>query len=177
VEWQGRPELGDESMRKSWDLYFMDIAYMAATRATCPRRHVGAVLSKDKKLLGSSYNGAPSGVPDCYEEGCMIVSNYEEENGEFVNKERCIRTIHAEQNLLLFTDREDREGAIVYVTDEPCWICANLLANSGVVEVVYHRPYRKDHLKVAKLMESKHIRFRNLVDYTPPSGSQLVVIE
>jgi len=158
-------------MRKSWDLYFMDIAYMASTRATCRRRHVGAVLCKNKKLLGTSYNGAPMGVADCYEEGCMLVENYEEENGQLVKKTRCIRTIHAEQNLLLFTDREDREGATVYVTDEPCWICANLLANSGVGEIVYHRPYRKDHAKVQQLLGQKGIIFRGLEDYHPPQGT------
>jgi deoxycytidylate deaminase len=96
-------------MRKSWDHYFMDMAYMAATRATCPRRHVGAILVKDKKILGTAYNGSPAGTPDCYEDGCLMTETYEEENGQMVRKQRCIRTIHAEQNLLLFTDREDRQ--------------------------------------------------------------------
>lgn len=164
-------------MRKSWDLYFMDMAYMASTRATCRRRHVGAVLCKNKKLLGSSYNGAPMGVPDCYEDGCMIVEHYEQANGKIVKKERCIRTIHAEQNLLLFTDHEDREGSTVYVTDEPCWTCANLLANSGVAEIVYHRPYLKDHEKVNQLMAVKSILFRRLEDYKQPPGIHEQVIE
>ncbi|HJV44589.1 MAG TPA: dCMP deaminase family protein [Bacillota bacterium] len=164
-------------MRKSWDLYFMDMAYMASTRATCPRRFVGAVLCKDKKLLGSGYNGAPMGVGDCYEEGCMLVQNYEEEDGQLVKKERCTRTIHAEQNLLLFTDRDDRVGATVYVTDQPCWVCANLLANSGVTEIVYHRPYSKDDIKVKQLMERKGISFRQLVEYVPPEGIVREVVE
>jgi dCMP deaminase len=164
-------------MRKSWDLYFMDMAYMASTRGTCPRRHVGAVLCKNKKLLGSGYNGAPMGVGDCYEEGCMIVHNYEEENGTLVKKERCVRTIHAEQNLLLFTDREDRVGATVYVTDQPCWTCANLLANSGVTEIVYHRSYAKDEQKVKLLMEKRGIVFRRLDQYDPPEGIVRHVVE
>jgi dCMP deaminase len=174
--------------RKSWDEYFMDLAYMAATRATCPRRYVGAVLTKDKKVLGTAYNGSPSHTPSCLDEGCLLVSSYEPrpsgetqlsdgEEAPLVVKQNCIRTIHAEQNLLLFTDRSDREGASVYVTDQPCWTCANMLANSGVTEVVYHRPYRKDADKVKALMEAKGVHFRELQPYTPPSGTEGVVID
>ncbi|AWB45442.1 CMP deaminase [Paenibacillus sp. CAA11] len=158
--------------RKDWDTYFMDIAYMVSTRSRCSRRHVGAVLMQGKKLLGTAYNGAPSGVPDCSEAGCMIAEEYEpmmvDGQQQMVKKQRCIRTIHAEQNLLLFTDRTDREGSSVYVTDEPCWTCAKMLANSGIVEIVYHRPYRKDTDKVSELMRQKGITFRRLDPYTPP---------
>ncbi|WP_438446189.1 deoxycytidylate deaminase [Gorillibacterium sp. sgz5001074] len=162
-------------MRKDWDTYFMDIAFMASTRSQCPRRHVGAVLVQGKKLLGSAYNGAPMGVADCADAGCMLVEEYEvklvEGKEELVKKQRCIRTIHAEQNLLLFTDRKDREGSTVYVTDQPCWTCANMLANSGIVEIVYHRSYPKDSEKVRRMMEERGIVFRHLEEYTPPAGS------
>jgi len=162
------------SKRKDWDTYFMDIAYMAATRSQCSRRQVGAVLVKGKKLLGSAYNGAPMGVPDCAEAGCLVVEEYEHvnENGEeqLVKRERCIRTIHAEQNLLLFTDREDREGSTVYVTDMPCWTCANMLANSGIKEIVYHRPYPKDADKVHDLMQHRCYAIRRLERYEPMEG-------
>lgn len=166
------------SQRKDWDTYFMDIAFMASTRSRCPRRHVGAVLVQGKKLLGTAYNGAPMGVPDCSEDGCMIIEAFEtvsRENGEqeTVKKQRCIRTIHAEQNLLLFTDRIDREGSVVYVTDEPCWTCANMLANSGIVEIVYHRPYWKDHDKVTALMSQRGIVHRQLLPYNPPADTQV----
>ena len=164
-------------MRKSWDHYFMDMAYMAATRATCRRRHVGAILVKDKKLLGSAYNGAPAGTPDCYEDGCMMTESLEQVGGEIVKKERCIRTIHAEQNLLLFTDREDRQGATVYVTDQPCWTCTNMLANSGVQEIVYHRPYHKDYQKVVELLEKKGMQLREIKGYEAPEGLSLEVID
>lgn len=163
------------TLRKDWDTYFMDIAYMASTRSQCSRRHVGAVLVQGKKLLGTAYNGAPSGVPDCSEAGCMLVEEYElvqrEDGEQVVKKQRCIRTIHAEQNLLLFTDREDREGSSVYVTDQPCWTCANMLANSGIVEVVYHRPYTKDSEKTSALMKQKGLTFRRMEHYEPPSGT------
>ncbi|MFB5677230.1 cytidine/deoxycytidylate deaminase family protein [Paenibacillus terreus] len=165
--------------RKDWDTYFMDIAYMVSTRSRCPRRHVGAVLVQGKKLLGTAYNGAPSGVPDCSEAGCMISEEVElvvtGGREELVKKQRCIRTIHAEQNLLLFTDRIDREGSTVYVTDEPCWTCSNMLANSGIVEVIYHRPYPKDTGKVKELMEQKGIVFRQMENYQPPQQTWMKV--
>ncbi|MNI33515.1 tRNA-specific adenosine deaminase [compost metagenome] len=162
------------SNRKDWDTYFMDIAYMASTRSQCNRRHVGTVLVQGKKLLGTAYNGAPMGVPDCTEAGCMLVEEFEvqllEGKEELLRKQRCIRTIHAEQNLLLFTDREDREGSTVYVTDQPCWTCANMLANSGIVEIVYHRGYPKDSDKVSALMATRGISFRRMEAYEPPPG-------
>ncbi|WP_282941422.1 deaminase [Paenibacillus sp. RC67] len=165
--------------RKDWDTYFLDMAYMASTRSQCSRRHVGAVLVQGKKLLGAAYNGAPMGVPDCSEAGCMLVEEYEmvEQGGteQVVKKQRCIRTIHAEQNLLLFTDPKDRERSVVYVTDQPCWTCANMLANSGISEIVYHRPYPKDSDKVKALMAQKGITFRHLETYEPPSGTMTEV--
>ncbi|MED0679787.1 dCMP deaminase family protein [Aneurinibacillus thermoaerophilus] len=166
------------SPRKTWDEYFMDLAYMAATRATCPRRHVGAVLTKNKKVLGTAYNGSPSGVESCLDVGCMLHTYYEvDEQGNSVEKQKCIRTIHAEQNLLLFTDQEERQGATIYVTDQPCWMCANLIANSGIIEVVYHRIYLKDYEKVAHLFEQKQIMFRQLLEYTPPAGGQIEIVD
>lgn len=158
----------------------MDIAFMVSTRSRCPRRHVGTVLVQGKKLLGTAYNGAPMGVADCSEDGCMIVEEMEmgmEGDSEVViKKQRCIRTIHAEQNLLLFTDRVDREGSTVYVTDQPCWTCANMLANSGVKEIVYHREYNKDSEKVVHLMQVKGIAFRHLSAYEPPAQAGMNVI-
>jgi dCMP deaminase len=166
------------SVRKDWDTYFMDIAFMVSTRSRCPRRHVGSVLVQGKKLLGTAYNGAPMGVPDCSEAGCMIVEEFEpspesvSDNG-IQKKQRCIRTIHAEQNLLLFTDRIDREGSVVYVTDQPCWTCANMLANSGIIEIVFHRMYPKDYEKVAALMQQRGIRFHQIAGYAAPPDTEV----
>jgi dCMP deaminase len=168
------------AQRKDWDTYFLDIAYMAATRSQCLRRHVGAVLVQGKKLLGTAYNGAPMGVPDCTEAGCMLAEEYEiqviDGKESAIKKQRCIRTIHAEQNLLLFTDRADREGSSVYVTDQPCWTCANMLANSGVREIVYHRPYLKDSDKVSALMQTRGIIFRTLESYEPPPNTDNMAV-
>ncbi len=169
-----------EAVRKDWDTYFMDIAYMVATRSRCPRRHVGAVLVQGKKLLGTAYNGAPMGVQDCLEAGCMIAEEIDVQlidgKEKVIKKQRCIRTIHAEQNLLLFTDRADREGSTVYVTDQPCWTCANMLANSGVSEIVFHRAYPKDSDKVFNLMEQLGISIRCLDQYDPPPQTVSEVI-
>lgn len=132
------------------------------------------MLVQGKKLLGSAYNGAPMGVADCGDAGCMLVEEFElkqvDGKEELVKKQRCIRTIHAEQNLLLFTDRKDREGSTVYVTDQPCWTCANMLANSGVKEIVFHRSYPKDSDKVQAMMLERGILFRHMEDYMPPAG-------
>ncbi|MBU6146402.1 MAG: dCMP deaminase family protein [Paenibacillaceae bacterium] len=159
-------------VRKDWDTYFLDIAFMASTRARCPRRRVGAVLVKDKKLLGTAYNGAPMGSPDCAEAGCLISEEVDVLPRELgvVRKQRCIRTIHAEQNLLLFTDVHDRSEATVYVTDQPCWTCANMLANSGIREIVYHRAYPKDADHVVHLMHTLGIVLRQIDGYAPPVG-------
>ncbi|MCF2940832.1 cytidine/deoxycytidylate deaminase family protein [Paenibacillus alkaliterrae] len=168
-----------DAVRKDWDTYFMDIAYMVSTRSRCPRRHVGSVLVQGKKLLGTAYNGAPMGVQDCLEAGCMISEEIEmklmDGKEQLFKKQRCIRTIHAEQNLLLFTDRADREGSTVYVTDQPCWTCANMLANSGIIEIVYHRSYPKDSEKVVALMAQKGITFRCLDHFAPPAGAHMEV--
>lgn len=119
----------------------------------------GGGAGEKQEADGHRYNGSPAGVPDCYDRGCLIERYVE--NG--VEHERCIRTIHAEVNLILFTDRADREGGTVYVTDEPCWNCAKMLANSGIVEIVYERPYEKDHEKVERLMAEAGIRLRRYV--------------
>jgi dCMP deaminase len=72
-------------MRKDWDKYFMDIAFMVSERSTCPRLHVGAVLVNDKRIKATGYNGSPKGFPHCDEAGCLMVNNH------------CVRTIHAEK--------------------------------------------------------------------------------
>ena len=103
----------------------MNIAHAAASRSTCSRLQVGAVLVQGKSIRGTGYNGAPSGMPSCLEVGCNL------------RNERCIRSVHAEANLILQTDAHERQGSSVYVTAIPCWNCALLLANSGIGEVVY----------------------------------------
>src|SRR3989338_3165486 len=91
-----------ESKRPDFDEYFMRIAVEVSSRATCLRRHVGAVLVKDKRIISTGYNGSTSGAPHCTEIGCLIVKRDDEDGS---TKEHCIRTVHAEENAILHAAR------------------------------------------------------------------------
>lgn len=116
-------------MRKSWDEYFMDIAFEVAGRSTCPRLHVGSVLVKNKRIKATGYNGSPKGLTHCDDDGCYIKNSH------------CIRTIHSEVNCLLEADPEERDDATLYVTHRPCPECQKLIINCGITRVVYHSDY------------------------------------
>ncbi len=128
-------------MRADWDSYFMQIATVVATRATCDRKHVGALLVRDRIILSTGYNGSIRGMPHCDEAGHML------ENGH------CVATIHAEANAIRQAARNGVriEGADIYTTASPCWPCFKLIANSGIKRIVYGEFYRdQKSLKVAK---------------------------
>jgi len=118
--------------RSSWDQYFMDIAAQVATRATCDRKHVGAVIVRDRTILSTGYNGSIRGMPHCDEVGHMM------ENGH------CVATVHAEANAILQAAKNGVriDGATLYTTASPCWPCFKLIANSGCVRIVYGEFYR-----------------------------------
>ena len=116
--------------RKSWDEYFISIAESVATRSTCDRLHVGCVITKDRRIISTGYNGSVHGQEHCDDVGHL----YNDEG-------RCVRTIHAEQNALLFANREELKGATLYCTHYPCENCSKLIAQSGVSRVVYKHPY------------------------------------
>jgi dCMP deaminase len=118
--------------RPSWDEYFLKITAEVAQRSTCPRASVGAVVVKDKRILTTGYNGAPSGLPHCTEVGCLLIDNH------------CVRAIHAEQNALLQSARHGVALArgTLYVTHQPCLTCAKLIINAGLVRVVFTQAYR-----------------------------------
>ena len=123
--------------RVSWDRYFMNLAREAATRSTCPRKSVGAVIVRDKAVLATGYNGSLRGLPHCTEVGCMM------DNGH------CVRTVHAEANAILQAARHGVriEGADVYVTASPCWDCFKLITNAGLARVIYGEFYRDERIK------------------------------
>jgi len=118
--------------RSSWDQYFMDIARQVATRATCDRKHVGALLVRDRIILSSGYNGSIRGLPHCDEVGHMM------ENGH------CVATVHAEANAILQAAKNgvSVDGATIYTTASPCWPCFKLIANTGCNRIVYGEFYR-----------------------------------
>jgi len=121
-------------MRKSWDEYFMAIAREVATRSTCDRKHVGAVIVREKMILATGYNGSIRGLPHCDDEGHLMEDNH------------CVRTVHAEANAIVQAARNGIrvEDAGIYVTASPCFGCFKLVANSGIHRIVFGEFYR-DH--------------------------------
>lgn len=127
------------SNRPNWDDYFMEIAQVASKRSTCFRRHVGAVAVRDKQILATGYNGAPSGLRHCIEAGC-IREQLGIASGE--RHELC-RGLHAEQNVIIQAALHGVAiaGATVYCTHQPCVVCAKMLINAGVVRIVFRGDY------------------------------------
>jgi dCMP deaminase len=138
--------------RPSWDEYFMQIARVVATRSTCLRRHVGAVLVKDKRILTTGYNGAPRGLPHCLEVGCLR-EQLGIPSGE--RQELC-RGLHAEQNAIIQAAYYgvSIEGATLYCTHQPCITCAKMLINAGIKRIIFEEPY-PDELAEQMLREAK----------------------
>lgn len=121
--------------RPSWDEYFMRIAGEVATRSTCPRLAVGAVVVRDKRILTTGYNGSPSGMPHCEDVGCLI---------RIVDgRESCQRTLHAEQNALIQAAYHgvSVRDACIYCTHQPCLLCVKMILNAGIGEVYYTGGY------------------------------------
>jgi dCMP deaminase len=130
-------ELGVD--RPSWDEYFMTLADEVATRTTCLRRAVGAVVVKDRRILATGYNGVPSGLRHCAETGCMR----QELNIPSGQRHEMCRGLHAEQNAIIQAARYgiNIAGASIYITTQPCVVCAKMLINAGIIEVIYKNPY------------------------------------
>ncbi len=125
--------------RPSWDEYFFQIAEQVATRSTCMRRQVGAVLVKDKRILSTGYNGAPRGISHCTEAGCLR----EELGIPSGERHELCRALHAEQNAIVQAALHGVkiEGASLYCTHQPCSLCAKMIINSGIVEVYFNEGY------------------------------------
>lgn len=145
-------------MRPGWDDYFMDIACLVARRSTCLRRQVGAIIVKDRRILTTGYNGAPSGLPHCEEVGCLRASLHTPA-GE--RHELC-RGLHAEQNAIIQAAvyGVSIEGASIYVTCQPCAVCAKMLVNAGVKKVVFLGDY-PDGLAL-EIMEAAGVKLLQL---------------
>jgi len=143
--------------RPSWDEYFLDVARLVAKRATCLRRSVGAVLVKDKRILATGYNGAPSGLKHCVDVGCMR-QKLKIPSGE--RHELC-RALHAEQNALIQASLYgiSVKGSKLYATCQPCVICVKMLINAGIKEIViaggYPDKMAADFLKEAGIKVKK----------------------
>ena len=123
-----------KTTRPSWDEYFLEIANLVSKRSTCLRRQVGAVIVKDKRILATGYNGAPRNLPHCSETGCLR-DKLKVPPGE--RHELC-RGLHGEQNSLLQASLHgvSVKDSVLYCTNQPCIICAKMLINAGIKEIV-----------------------------------------
>ena len=139
--------------RPTWDEYFLGIAELISKRSTCLRRNVGAVLVKDKRILATGYNGAPGGIKHCSETGC-IREKLKIPSGQ--RHELC-RGLHGEQNAFLQAALHGTslKGSSLYSTTQPCIICAKMIINAGITEIVIKGDYpdkmSKDLLREAKV--------------------------
>ena len=139
--------------RPGWDEYFMEMAVLTAKRSTCLRRHVGAVIVKDRHIVATGYNGAPRGLIHCGErEGGCLRQQLGVPSGE---KHELCRALHAEQNAIIqaATLGQSIEGAAIYLTHLPCVICAKLIINAGISRIVVKEGY-PDELSVEILKEA-----------------------
>jgi dCMP deaminase len=120
--------------RKSWEQYFMNIAKEIATRSTCDRKHVGALIVRDRTILSSGYNGSIRGMPHC------------DDVGHLMEEGHCVATIHAETNAILQAAKNGVmvNGGELFITASPCWNCFKMLANAGVKKIYYGEFYRDE---------------------------------
>lgn len=137
--------------RPAWEDYFMDIAILVAKRSTCLRRAVGALLVKDKRILATGYNGAPSGIRHCKEVGCLRESM----NIASGERHELCRGIHAEQNAIIQAAYHgvQIQGADLYCTNLPCLICSKMIINAGIKKIYYRDGYA-DELSKDMLAEA-----------------------
>ena len=122
--------------RVPWDVYFMNIAQVVASRSTCPRKFVGSVIVRDKTILSTGYNGSIRGMPHCTEIGHMMENDH------------CVATIHAEANAIIQAAKTGVviDGATIYVTASPCWSCFKQIANAGIRRICYGEFYRDERI-------------------------------
>lgn len=126
--------------RIGWDEYFMQMAELTAKRSTCLRRQVGAVIVKDRHIIATGYNGAPRGVKHCEEKGGCLRQQLGVPSGQ--RHELC-RALHAEQNAIIqaATLGQSIEDGAIYVTHQPCVICAKMIINAGIKRIVVREAY------------------------------------
>lgn len=141
----------ETNSRPSWDSYFMSIAELVAQRSTCLRRQVGAVFVRDKRIITTGYNGAPSKIRHCLEVGCLR----QQQGVPSGERHELCRGLHAEQNAIIQAAIYGihLEGATLYCTNQPCSICSKMLINVRVADIIYKDGYADD-LAVSMLNEA-----------------------
>ncbi len=146
--------------RPTWDDYFINMAKLAATRATCPRRRVGAVLVRDNRLIATGYNGAVRGTPHCDDVGCLMVNGH------------CVRTVHSELNTLLqcALNGVSSAGSTMYCTDFPCVNCAKALVQGGITRLIFLVDY--PDVNSAAVLQAGGVALYHAIEST--QGYQLI---
>lgn len=146
--------------RPSWDKYFIDIAKLAATRSTCTRRSVGAIIVKSNNILSTGYNGAPAGIKHCEEATCIRNVRGIPSGAQL---DICIG-LHAEQNAILQAAKNgvSIKDSTIYCTTHPCLMCAKMIINCGIIEVVYDEDY-DDEASKQILGEAKIVTRRMVI--------------
>ncbi len=140
-----------QSERPSWDKYFMRMAFLAASRSNCIRRKVGSVIVKDNNVIATGYNGPPSGLANCSDVGCIRI-DMNIKSGE--RHELC-RGLHAEQNAIIqaAVHGSNIGGGKIYVTTHPCVVCAKMIINARIEEIIFAEGY-PDELSELIFLES-----------------------
>jgi dCMP deaminase len=138
--------------RPTWDEYFASITRQVATRSTCLRRKVGAIIVKDKRILTTGYNGAPMGVKNCLEIGTCLREELGVPSGE---RQEICRGLHAEQNAIIQAAFHGVriKGSVIYCTNQPCILCAKMIINCGIRKIYYFEDY-PDELAMELLVEA-----------------------
>ena len=138
--------------RLSWDDYFMEITRLVARRSTCLRRHVGAVIVRDRRILATGYNGAPRGLAHCSEIGCLR----EKMGVPSGQKQELCRGLHAEQNAIIQSALfgVSIENSQIYTVNQPCVVCAKMIINAGIKRIVFDEAY-PDPLAEELIKEAK----------------------
>lgn len=142
--------------RPSWDEYFMKLANDVATRTTCLRRGVGCVIVKDNRILATGYNGVPSGLRHCCETGCLR----EKLGVPSGQRHEICRGLHAEQNAIIQAAKYgiNIQDSKIYVNTQPCIVCAKMIINAGIEEIIYQNPY--DDELARELLQESGIKMR-----------------
>jgi dCMP deaminase len=137
--------------RPDWDMYFLDIVELVSRRSTCRRRAVGAGLVRDRRILATGYNGAPSRLEHCLDIGCLR----EQLNVPSGERHELCRGLHAEQNVIIQAALHGviTKGSTLYCTNHPCVICAKMIINAGIIRIVIHDGY-SDKLAAEMLKEA-----------------------
>ena len=144
------------NQRVDWHTYFMNIARQAATRSTCDRKQIGAVIVRDRTILSTGYNGSIRGMPHC------------DEVGHDMENDHCVATIHAEANAIIQAAKNgvNINGAEIYTTASPCWSCFKLIANSGIGAIYFGEFYRDR--KSLRIADQLGLSLIDLTAETPP---------